>query len=60
MDLSRRKNLIVTKGAKGCWYNGKDFKLSKPSEVRDVSGAGDTFLAGLLTRTLLLKMLNVQ
>ena len=39
------ENLIITKGSKGCWYNGKDHKLSKPSEVRDVSGAGDTFLA---------------
>ena len=39
------ENLIITKGSKGCWYNNKDYKLSKPSEVRDVSGAGDTFLA---------------
>ena len=39
------ENLIITKGSKGCWYNSKDYKLSKPSEVRDVSGAGDTFLA---------------
>jgi len=39
------ENLIVTKGAKGCWYNGQDYKINNPSEVRDVSGAGDTFLA---------------
>ena len=40
------ENLIITKGSKGCWYNGQDYKLNNPSEVRDVSGAGDTFLAG--------------
>lgn len=39
------ENLIITKGAKGCWYSGQDYKLNNPSEVRDVSGAGDTFLA---------------
>jgi sugar/nucleoside kinase (ribokinase family) len=39
--------LIITKGSKGCWYNSKDYKLSKPSEVRDVSGAGDTFISAL-------------
>ena len=40
-------NLIVTKAAKGCWYKEKDYPINTPSEVRDVSGAGDTFLAGL-------------
>ena len=40
-------NLIVTKAAKGCWYQGKDYPIKHPCEVRDVSGAGDTFLAGL-------------
>jgi len=40
-------NIIVTKAANGCWYNYKDYKIVNPSEVRDVSGAGDTFLAAL-------------
>ena len=40
-------NLIVTKSSKGCWFNQKDYKIQKPAEVRDVSGAGDTFLAAL-------------
>tara|TARA_R100000734_G_C3306485_1_gene96994 strand:- start:399 stop:1148 length:750 start_codon:yes stop_codon:yes gene_type:complete len=40
-------NLIVTKSSKGCWYNHKDYLIKNPSEVRDVSGAGDTFLAAL-------------
>jgi bifunctional ADP-heptose synthase (sugar kinase/adenylyltransferase) len=38
-------NLIITKAAEGCSYRGKDYLIKHPSEVRDVSGAGDTFLA---------------
>jgi bifunctional ADP-heptose synthase (sugar kinase/adenylyltransferase) len=38
-------NLIITKAARGCSYGSKNYHLKKPSEVRDVSGAGDTFLA---------------
>ena len=38
-------NLIVTKASKGCWYNDKDYPIQNPSDIRDVSGAGDTFLA---------------
>ncbi len=41
------QNVIVTKASKGCWYNYKDYPIKSPSEVRDVSGAGDTFLAAL-------------
>jgi|TARA_R100001460_G_scaffold103447_2_gene148633 D-beta-D-heptose 7-phosphate kinase/D-beta-D-heptose 1-phosphate adenosyltransferase len=41
------QNVIVTKASKGCWYNNKDYPIKSPSEVRDVSGAGDTFLAAL-------------
>tara|TARA_R100001163_G_scaffold205_1_gene332 strand:- start:2377 stop:3123 length:747 start_codon:yes stop_codon:yes gene_type:complete len=43
----RAENVIVTKASKGCWYNYKDYPIQTPSEVRDVSGAGDTFLAAL-------------
>ena len=39
--------LIVTKGSKGCIYNGKTFPV-KEVAVKDVSGAGDTFLSGLV------------
>ena len=39
--------LIVTLGGKGCRYNGRDFSV-KEVPVKDVSGAGDTFLAGLV------------
>ena len=43
----RADNIIVTKASKGCWYNHRDYEINKPSDVRDVSGAGDTFLAAL-------------
>jgi bifunctional ADP-heptose synthase (sugar kinase/adenylyltransferase) len=41
----KAQNAIVTKASKGCWYNHKDYPIQNPSDVRDVSGAGDTFLA---------------
>ena len=41
----RAENVIVTKAERGCSYKDEDFKLKNPSEIRDVSGAGDTFLA---------------
>ena len=45
-------NLIVTLGGKGCRYNGKTYNLNSVSQVRDVSGAGDTFLAAFATNYL--------
>ncbi len=39
--------LIVTLGSRGCRYKGKEFPV-KEVPVKDVSGAGDTFLAGLV------------
>ena len=38
--------LIVTKGKQGCEYKNKTYP-TKEVPVRDVSGAGDTFIAGL-------------
>ena len=59
-DLEHKKNfeiipnypefenkLIVTQGKKGCIYKGKVFP-TKEVPVKDVSGAGDTFLSGLV------------
>ena len=46
-DRGFEEKLIVTLGSKGCRYNGKDF-LVKEVPVKDVSGAGDTFIAGLV------------
>lgn len=39
--------LIVTKGKQGCDYMGKNYPVESVS-MKDVSGAGDTFLAGLV------------
>ena len=39
--------LVVTLGSKGCRWNGKNFPVEEVP-VKDVSGAGDTFLAGLV------------
>jgi D-beta-D-heptose 7-phosphate kinase/D-beta-D-heptose 1-phosphate adenosyltransferase len=40
------KELIVTRGAKGAIYKGREFSARK-ADVVDVTGAGDTFLAAL-------------
>ena len=37
--------LIVTLGDKGCTFRNKEYPVTNKVEVRDVSGAGDTFLA---------------
>ena len=59
-DLEHKKNfevipnypdledkLIITQGKNGCIYQGKVYPTSEVP-VKDVSGAGDTFLAGLV------------
>jgi bifunctional ADP-heptose synthase (sugar kinase/adenylyltransferase) len=43
------KNLIVTRGPRGCIYNGKTYGVELV-EVKDTSGAGDTFIAALCFR----------
>ena len=45
------KNLIVTLGTKGCIYMGNRFPVNKV-EVKDMTGAGDSFLAGLAVKYL--------
>ena len=42
---------IVTKGKYGCEYQGKIFPTQEVP-VKDISGAGDTFLAGLVVEYL--------
>ena len=44
---STTKNLIVTRGSKGCEYMGKLYPAEKVN-VFDVVGAGDTFLSALV------------
>lgn len=39
--------LVVTAGAQGCYYQQENFPVQQV-QIRDVSGAGDTFFAGLL------------
>ena len=41
--------LIVTRGPFGCDYNGKNFP-TKEVPVKDLSGAGDTFLSSLVAK----------
>ncbi|MDB4317774.1 PfkB family carbohydrate kinase [bacterium] len=45
-------NLIVTLGGKGCRFRGEKHPLKSVAQVRDVSGAGDTFLAASATNYL--------
>ena len=44
---SLREKLIVTKGKYGCEYKGKMYPTTDVP-VKDISGAGDTFIAGLV------------
>ena len=43
--------LIVTLGEDGCMYKGDIFPV-EAVEIKDVSGAGDTFFAGLISKYL--------
>tara|TARA_B100000035_G_scaffold75093_1_gene62355 strand:+ start:2303 stop:3067 length:765 start_codon:yes stop_codon:yes gene_type:complete len=42
-----KKKIIHTMGGKGCEFKGKQYPTKKV-EVKDLSGAGDTFMAGLI------------
>lgn len=42
-----KNSLIVTLGSRGCRYKGKVFPVKKV-EIKDNSGAGDTFISGLV------------
>jgi len=46
-DFILKDKTIVTRGKYGCDYQGKNYPTVDVS-VKDVSGAGDTFLAGLV------------
>lgn len=39
------KNIIITLGSKGAYYNGELVSQTNPQQTIDVSGAGDTFTA---------------
>jgi D-beta-D-heptose 7-phosphate kinase/D-beta-D-heptose 1-phosphate adenosyltransferase len=44
-----KEKVIITRGEHGCIYNNKVYKTNKVN-VKDVSGAGDIFLASLVTK----------
>tara|TARA_B100000674_G_C37930668_1_gene957826 strand:+ start:1346 stop:2128 length:783 start_codon:yes stop_codon:yes gene_type:complete len=52
-------NLIITLGNKGCLYKDKIFNINNKVEIRDLSGAGDTFLAGLVVEYLKSKNIEI-
>lgn len=47
IDTKLASKTIVTRGREGCNFDGKNYP-TKSVEVKDVVGAGDTFLAGLV------------
>ena len=47
LDKEIRKKLIITQGSKGCLFRNKSYSVPMV-EVKDVSGAGDTFLASFV------------
>ena len=51
IDNQLHNKIIHTVGSRGCMYRDKSFSVKKV-DVKDVSGAGDTFLAGLVARYL--------
>jgi sugar/nucleoside kinase (ribokinase family) len=47
-----KEKLIVTLGDKGCSYNTKRYSVDNTVEVRDLSGAGDTWMASFVVKYL--------
>lgn len=43
-----KEKLIVTQSEKGCVYQGTNYPVKNVSSTGDISGAGDSFLAGLV------------
>ncbi len=44
------KKIIYTKGDQGAFFKGENYPVSKKVEVRDVTGAGDSFFAALVVK----------
>jgi len=44
-----KNKLIITKDKDGCTYRGKNYPVP-PVDIKDKTGAGDTFMAGLVAR----------
>lgn len=50
MPKALKDKLIYTKGEHGAVFRGKTYPVKEKVEVKDVSGAGDTFFAALLVK----------
>jgi D-beta-D-heptose 7-phosphate kinase/D-beta-D-heptose 1-phosphate adenosyltransferase len=53
-ELGIEDKMIITLSSKGCQHKGKLYPVEKV-QIRDVSGAGDTFLSGLVSEFILTK-----
>jgi D-beta-D-heptose 7-phosphate kinase/D-beta-D-heptose 1-phosphate adenosyltransferase len=53
-ELDIEDKMIITLSSKGCQHKGKIYPVEKV-QIRDVSGAGDTFLSGLVAEYVLTK-----
>lgn len=51
-ELNIKDKLIITLSSKGCMHKDKVYPVKKV-QIRDVSGAGDTFLSGLVSEYVL-------
>lgn len=49
ISKSLLNKIVITRGDKGCDYRGVNYPPQKALQTIDVSGAGDTFIAGLAT-----------
>jgi D-beta-D-heptose 7-phosphate kinase/D-beta-D-heptose 1-phosphate adenosyltransferase len=56
-ELGIEDKMIITLSSKGCQHKGKLYPVEKV-QIRDVSGAGDTFLSGLVSEFILTKDKN--
>ena len=45
-----KDNLIVTMSERGCMYDEKRYPVDNTIEVRDLSGAGDTWMASFVMK----------
>ena len=54
-----KSKLIITLGSRGCMYKDKTYPVSKV-EIKDLSGAGDTFISGLVVEYITTKDIDLS
>tara|TARA_R100001509_G_scaffold50462_1_gene27687 strand:+ start:885 stop:1616 length:732 start_codon:yes stop_codon:yes gene_type:complete len=59
LDDEIRERLIVTQGSNGCFYKDRNYDVPFV-EVKDVSGAGDTFLSAFSYKYLLSESVDIS